>query len=312
VLESRKTPVTTAPRLLVLLALVAIGAMVVNGCGGEKKKPADPVELEETLGFSRDGMLERQSRVEGQIRDCMKAQGFDYVPVDPFAQQQALTGKARLSDDEFIKQFGYGISTLFGRGGGQANPNDRIRKSLSSTDRAAYDRALWGENPGTTFAEAVESGHFSQLGGCTKQASEAVFGGGAVLAELVGKLDELDSSILQDQRMVKAQEKWSACMLEKGYRYQDPGDIDGDIEKRFRALVGVGVRPGATAPPDPGTSYDRAALAKLQSEEVKLGTADLECEKREITPVELVVRPQYEKTFRQQNRALLVRVRPVK
>ena len=37
--------------------------------------------------------------------------------------------------------------------------------------------------------------------------------------------------------------------------------------------------------------------------------ADLECEKREITPVEQVVRPQYEKEFRRQNSALLDRVR---
>ena len=57
----------------------------------------------------------------------MKAQGFDYVPVDPFAQQQALTGKARITDEEFTRQFGYGISTLFGKGNQQSDPNERIR-----------------------------------------------------------------------------------------------------------------------------------------------------------------------------------------
>jgi len=71
------------------------------------------------------------------------------------------------------------------------------------------------------------------------------------------------------------------------------------------------VRPGATAPPDPGTSYDRAALAALQRDEVKVANADHECEKQEITPVELVVRPQYEEVFRKENRALLVRVKPL-
>jgi hypothetical protein len=299
-------------RALGLLASVAIAAVVVAGCGGQKEpKPDDPVELEETLGFSRDGILERQTRVEGQIRDCMKAQGFDYNPVDPFAQQQALTGKARLTDEEFIKQFGYGISTLFGRASRQSDPNERIRSSLTAADRAAYDRALGGDNPRATFAEAVDSGDFSELGGCTKQASEAVFGGSAVLSALVEKLDELDSQILEDQRMVRAEEKWSRCMREKGYRYGDPGEVEGDLEKRFQELMGVGVRPGASAPPDPGTSYDRAALADLQREEVRIGTADFECERREITPVEFVVRPQYEKTFRQQNRKLLTRVHPV-
>jgi len=297
---------------LVLPLLVAIAVLgPAASCGNDEAKPTEVVELEEKLGFSPDGILERQSRVENRIRDCMSAQGFEYTPVDPFAQQQALTGKARQSEDEFIEQFGYGISTLFGRASRQADPNEAIRRSLTATDRAAYDRALWGDNRGATFADAVDSGHFGELGGCTKEASEAIFGGGPVLAALVSKLDELDGNILEDQRMVRANEKWSACMAERGFRYAEPDDIDGDIERRFTDVVGVGVRPGATAPPDPGTSYDRAALAALQRDEVKVANADHECEKQEITPVELVVRPQYEEVFRKENRALLVRVKPL-
>jgi hypothetical protein len=295
----------------VFLASLAIAVFLTAGCGGDEKSNQPPAELEETLGFSREGIMELQSRVEGRIRDCMKAQGFDYVPVDPFAQQQALTGKARLTDEEFTRQFGYGISTLFGRGNQQSDPNDRVRKSLSAADRAAYDRALGGENPGATFAEAVDSGDFSELGGCTKQASEAAFGGTEVLTVLVGRLDELDERIIQDQRMVKANEKWSECITEKGYRYEEPDAIDEDLTERFRSIVGSGIRPGATVAPDAGASFDRAALTQLQREEVKIGTADLECEQREITPVEHQVRPQYEATFRKENRRLLARVRPV-
>ena len=44
-----------------------------------------------------------------------------------------------------------------------------------------------------------------------------MFGGAATLTSLVGKLDELDERIIQDQRMVKATEEWAACMEEKGY-----------------------------------------------------------------------------------------------
>jgi hypothetical protein len=244
------------------------------------------------------------------IRDCMKAQGFDYIPVDPYAQRAALTGKARMSDEEFQKQFGYGISTLFERGTEQSDPNDRIRKSLSQADRAAYDHALWGENTGVTFAEAVDSDAIDELGGCTKQATEQVFGGAATLSALKGRLDELDDRILEDQRMVQAIEAWSQCMAQEGYRYEDPEEIDTDIQNRFESVVGVGVRPGATVPPDEGTSYDRAALAALQQDEVKTANADLKCEEQEITPVENKVRPQYEQQFRDQNRTLITRVKP--
>lgn len=289
---------------------VLLATAVIAGCGGGGKSNDAPQDVEAQIGLgSREGIMELQSRVEGRIRDCMKAQGFDYTPVDPFAQQQALTGKARLTDEEFVKQFGYGISTLFGRGNPQADPNERIRQSLAAADRAAYDRALGGDNPGATFAEAADAGDFTDLGGCTKQAGDAVLGGAAVLNELVGKLDELDQRIIEDQRMVKATEKWAACMRDKGYKYDESDAIDEDLQRRFQAIVGVGVRPGATSVP-PGTSYDRAALAALQREEVKLGNADLECEKREITPVEQKVRPQYEKEFRRQNSKLLERVKP--
>jgi hypothetical protein len=296
---------------LLSLAAVAITSLLVAGCGGDEEQPVEPVELEETLGFSDEGIMERQTRVEGRIRDCMKAQGFDYVPVDPFAEQQALTGKARQTEEEFIEQFGYGISTLFGRGSPQSDPNERIRKSLLAADRRAYDRTLWGEHPGVTFREAVDSGDFSELGGCTKQATDEEFGGEGVASKLVAKFDVLDERIIQDQRMVRANEKWSECMREKGYEYEEPDAIDGDLEGRFKAIVGSEVRPDTSTPP-PGITYDRARLDDLQREEVEIANADLDCERREITPVELVVRPQYETEFRQNaaNAKLIRTVRP--
>ena len=195
----------------------------------------------------------------------MTAQGFEYTPVDPFAQQQALTGKARLSEEEFIEQFGYGISTLFGRATEQADPNERIRRSLAATDRAAYDRALWGDNRGATFADAVDSGHF----GAARRVHEGGERGhlrrraGADRARRASSTSSTGTSS-RTSAWCAPNEKWSACMAQRGFRYADPGDIEGDIEQRFTAIVGVGVRPGATAPPDPGTSYDRAALAELR------------------------------------------------
>jgi hypothetical protein len=293
------------------LLLLALAAILLAACGDDEPQQQRVVELEDQLGFSESGVVERQTRVEGEIQKCMKAQGFDYVPVDPLAQRAALTGKARMTDEEFLEQFGYGISTLFGRAKAQSDPNDRIRKSLSPADRAAYDRTLWGDSPGLTFSEAIDSDAASELGGCTKQATETVFGGAAVLSKIQGKFDELEQHITQDQRMVRAVEKWSKCMADQGYRYDEPEEIDTDMIKRFKGIVGASVQPGATAPPTRGMTYDRAALAALQREEVKVANADLACEKRHITPVELEVRPQYEQAFRKQNQQLLDQVRPV-
>ena len=239
----------------------------------------------------------------------MAVQGFEFLTVDPIARQKALTGKSRISDEEFVKRFGYGISTLFGRGNARSDPNDAIRRRLTVTERAAYDRALWGDFREATFEEAVHSEDFQRLGGCTKQATDTVLGGAAVLAALQDKLAELDKRVASDRRMVTATERWSACMRDAGYRYAKPDDIEGDILERFRAIAGVGIRAGATLPPDPGTSYDPTALAELQRLEVKVANTDIACRKRYIAPVESVVRPPYEAQFRMQNGKLLAHVR---
>jgi hypothetical protein len=308
------------PTVITILVLTA--ALGLAACGGgdsasseqpaSKKQPSGPVE--DQLGFDTAGIMARQSRVEADIRECMKAQGFEYVPIDPFAQRAAVTGASRLSDEDFLNQFGYGISTLWGRGGAQADPNQRLRASLSAADRRAYDRALWGENAGATFQAAVDSGDFTKLGGCTRKATEAVFGGAQVLTQLQGKLDQLDERILEDQRMVRALERWTACMADAGYRYEDPDEIDSDLTKRMEKIVGPLPGPFATGPasghkPQP---YDRSALAALQREEVAIARADYACERKEIAPVEAVVRPQYEAQFRQRNQALISQVKPVR
>jgi hypothetical protein len=294
-----------------VLAAMTAAAILIAGCGDDEPAPATPVELEDQLGFGDEGIVERQSRVEGRIRDCMKAQGFDYVPVDPLAQRAALTGKARMSDEEFLEQFGYGISTMLGRGAPQSDPNERLRKSLGAADQAAYDRALFGDNPGLTFAEAIDNDAADELGGCTKRATDAVFGGAAVLSSLQSKFDELEERINQDQRMVRAVEKWSACMAERGFKYEEPEQIDEDMITRFKAIVGQATQQGATVPADRNAPYDKGALAALKREEVKAARADLACEEREITPVELEIRPQYEEQFRNRNTKLIEQVRPV-
>jgi hypothetical protein len=298
-----------------LIAIAVAAAIALAACGEEQKAPAErpPVDVEDQLGFDQAGIIARQSRVETEIRDCMRAEGFDYVPVDPHAQRAAVLGSSRLSDEEFIQQFGYGISTLWGRGRAEADPNERVRISLGPADRRAYERVLWGDNPGATFTAAVDSGDFEALGGCTREATEAVFGGAQVITQLQGKLDTLEERVLQDQRMVRAIENWSKCMADAGFQYEEPEAIDSDLFQRMEQIVGplpgqfaTGPAPGEKARP-----YNRAKLAKLQQEEVAIARADHRCELKHITPVEEKVMPQYSEAFLRQNENLISRVKPV-
>ena len=325
-------PLPGRPAARPLLVAVVVGAVLaLSGCGGDDGGGGATTTaatagtagssgtqavgtVEDQLGFDEAGILARQSRVEAAIAQCMKNEGFDYIPIDPFAQRAAIVGSTRLSDEDFLNQFGYGISTLWGRGNPQGDPNQRLRATLGPADRRAYDRALWGENKGATFSEAVDSGRFDRLGGCTRKATEAVFGGAQVLTQLQGKLDELDDRILEDRRMIKAVERWSECMAAAGYRYDDPDEIDSDLFRRMEAIVGPLPGQFATGPPagERPKPYDRTALRNLQRDEVAIAQRDFACEQKDIEPVESVVRPEYEARFREQNRGLISQIRPVR
>ena len=74
-------------RLLGAAAAAVAAAVVLAGCG-HASSAADSRPIEDQLGFDQAGIQARQAKAETLIRDCMKTQGFDYVPVNP-AEQQA-------------------------------------------------------------------------------------------------------------------------------------------------------------------------------------------------------------------------------
>jgi hypothetical protein len=305
-------------RRCIVLAAIACLPLLAAGCGESKSTAstsASPAAstggtIEDQLGFTRKGVAAASAKVENSIATCMKGQGFDYVPVDSVAQQAALTGKPNMSDAEFEQQFGYGITTLYGRASAQTDPNATIRAGLGEADRAAYDRALSGGKPDQTFAFAVDTGDFTQLGGCTKKATDKAFGGTQLLQTLQRKLDELDDSIAADQRMVHAQEAWRACVKDAtGNEYEDAESIEDDIKQRFERAVGSVVPPGEVAPP--GAQVDTAALAKLQQDEIDLFRKDNSCEQKNIDPVETKVRQEKETRFKSDNAELLRKVKPL-
>ena len=302
-------------RRIVMAGLACLPLLA--GCGGSNDRAATPPQnaatggtVEDQLGFTRKGVAAASAKVENAIAACMKADGFDYIPTDPVAQQAALTGRANMSDEEYEKQFGYGITTLYGRGTAQTDPNATIRSQLAEADRAAYDRALSGGKPEQTFALAVDTGEFTELGGCTKRATDTAFGGTQLLQTLQRKLDELDDSIVADQRMVRAIEAWRGCVkAATGEQYEDAEAIEDEITQRFEGLVGGVVPPGQVAA-DP-TQVDTAALRDLQQDELDLFAKDLACENEHIAPVETRVRQEKETQFRTENAELLRKVKPL-
>jgi hypothetical protein len=305
-------------------AATLVGAALLAGCGGgdgsngaaSSPVPQGSSSLEAQLGFSAAASPEAQAQVETDIAACMKAQGFEYTPVDPVARQAALTGKSNLSDEDFTQQFGYGIATLYGRGSDQADPNERIRQSLSPADRRAYDVTLTGGMPEQTYFRAADTGDFTELGGCTKQAADKLFGGAELLTTLQRALDDLDQAIQQDQRMVRAQEAWRRCVRDKtGQTFEDSEGLELEIQKQLAAIVGPlpsgESAPGEFANRTPDRPVDQAALAQLRQTEVQYAVADATCEEKHLAPVEEEVTKEKEQQFRDRNAELLRRVKPL-
>src|SRR2546423_8264831 len=181
--------------------LVAVGLACtlagLAGCGGGKADAAkDDKRLEQQIGIDDDGIRLKQTNAENLMRDCMKAQGFDYVPQDPAAQQAALVGGQGMRKEDYEKQFGYGITTLYEqrRKLAVAGPNKAIRDSLSEADRKAYDHALHGDDPTATFTDALDRGDYSRLGGGIKTAAQQGLRGAAGMSKPLAKHDEAGSS----------------------------------------------------------------------------------------------------------------------
>lgn len=295
---------TLIPAVLATLVL-----LLVPACGGGGSEESLP-PVEEQLGLETDGILARQATAENLLRDCMKAQGFEYVPVDPEAQQASLVGQSGMSEDDFIRQFGYGITTLYEQRQAVAlGPNEKIRAALPEAQRADYDRTLFGDDPTATFAVAVDTGDFSRLGGCVRRATEEVFGGVNVFQSLQAELDDLDARIVADARMVDAGRAWSQCMRDAGYDLASSDQVDSVLLAKLEAIVGP---PASTTVGDwsPAPDYDRAALAALQREEVEMVGADVRCEQQHVSAVEETVRTEYERTFREEHADLLSKVPP--
>jgi len=283
------------------IAGVAVGLLVLlAACGGGGEED-ERESIDEEIGLDEDGVLQRQAQAEDLVRDCMKAQGYNYVPVDPTQRRADLLGSAGVSSEEFEKRFGYGITTLF-------EQNRRLRAEqaaaagISAADRAAFDRALYGERADASLFEALDAGDFTRLGGCSREAVVEVFGGPEVVRSLQTALDELDQRVASDPRMVPAVEAWSACMGAAGYDLAAPQEVDTTLAARLEAIVGPPERSGAVV------DYDRDALAALQRDEVAIIAADISCEEEHLAPVEDKVQAVAEETFREENADLLDRI----
>lgn len=260
-------------------------ATAVSGNNGQDGQRGDS-----EFGLPEAEVTKRVDAVESLIATCMNDAGFEYIPVDYATVRKAMDSNSKPSGmkaDEFRAQYGYGITTQFAGADSQAvmgmgEQNIRIRNGLSTADLAAYNRALYGENPSATFVVSLDSEDFSQTGGCTRQAVEQVFTPDELGPGFVNYQNAEGARVDQDPRVIAAMKDWAACMRDAGYSYDNSDAIKTDLANRLDAITGG-------AAPDTLSADAQAALTQLQGEELAIAAADHQCNVQFVDPIKTQV-----------------------
>lgn len=281
-------------------------ALLLAACGGgsaEQAASAPPASAatasassealpgSEEFGLTMEQLVANVEAVEGHIATCMSQAGFEYVAADfetvraGMLAEKSLPG---LSEEEFIDQYGFGISTLYTSAApqlteattparlGLGQRNIDIFSALSAADQVAYNRALFGEHSDATFAVTLEAEDFSRTGGCTRAAIEQVFTPDQMNVTYTNPLDAL---VEQDPRMITALGEYADCIREAGFDYSHPDQVEADLKSQLDAITGG-------QPPEALSADAMAALTELQGQERALAGVAFTCEEEIIIPVE--------------------------
>jgi hypothetical protein len=295
-LQSHRVGVLALGMVIGILVAACSGNLTIpnpstSADGQDSEEEEDDLAGTEEFGLSREELVTSIERIEELIASCMSEAGFEYVANDYNTVRQGMTADQSLpglSEEEFIEQYGYGISTLYTGlppqladvaipaqiGLGQQNV--QIFQNLSPEDQVAYNRTLFGDNEEATLAVALETEDLSRTGGCTRTAIEQVFTAEQLSTSYTNPKDAL---IEQDPRMVAALAEYAECIQEAGFSYNHEKEIEPDLRDRLYTIT-----EGASV--ETLSADSKAALTALQSEERALAIASYECESEIIEPVE--------------------------
>ena len=169
----------SARRVSRWLVAPAVALLVATGCGKESSGSEDSATVVEfgnrqygdasssplTKYFGYDdteklnaSAREQNKKAERAIAECMRAEGFEYIP-NLTAATFAAAPEFDLTQREYAEKWGFGITTTMQADGspvddapGMASfddtasqdPNQAIVEGLSDSERAAYEEALYG------------------------------------------------------------------------------------------------------------------------------------------------------------------------
>jgi len=304
----------------VLVPLAALGLALVTACGGPDAEP-EPVAAAPAAADTRTKL----QQMENIVADCMKQQGFQYVPNPPAAgddNQGRFTGPLSVLESPndvraFRAKYGFGVFARFVYPDDPAvvtpkadradDPNAAIRAALDPARRKAYDLALNGNQEAVKGSAGLEK--VTGEPGCGGKASIEVFGDGAPDEAAAQAAERAYTAFQTDPEVVAAAQKYADCLRGQGYKVTTtrPGEVE-DVMNSAAIDGELPAQPGANGAKMPvagavtaavagDTTMDpEAAQAGLQAE-IKAALADLDCR----TDYALIVRTKHATTVAARN-----------
>jgi hypothetical protein len=268
-------------RLTMVATALAGTVLVLAGCGSQGGTPTDaagngPSGAEPAPDRALAARVQDQrSRAENMIADCMKQQGFTYVPHVPVASETPSSPSIRGQHPAMVayedlktfrQKYGFGVyaadvhpqdpNVAPRRPTTTPNPNDAVKAGLDPAAKEAYNKALHGVGKGN--------------GGCVNDSMKAVFGD-TPADDDAGKqaqTRQTQSAFESDPGVVQAANAYAACLSSRGHKLGStkPGMIEASLRQTLVTARGQGTLTGDAA---------RTAL----DSEIRQAMDDLECGK---------------------------------
>lgn len=291
--------------------------MLLGGCATEEKQPGASTgesPLAPYLGGSSpllegagnggapdagstkeaDAARSERRQIDELVAQCMRKEGFEYVPPRDKAKSVQVDEAFSLEPKEFAERYGYGITTISQKEGVKGeDPNEKIKQELSAEARKAYERALYGESaegtaPSGCFAEA--HGEVKGKGSdSSAAASEESFD------SLFRDLEALRKRFNRDDRIVDATSEWSDCMADAGH---------GGLEKLDDGRKSVTDKISPSSGGGDGKVTD-----EIRSFERAIAVADYDCQEQHMAEIGSEVAHELESQFVAEHKAELERFR---
>jgi hypothetical protein len=266
-------------RLTMVATALAGTVLVLAGCGSQGATPADAGNGPSGAEPVRDRALaaqvqDQRSQAQNMIADCMKQQGFTYIPHVPVqstppsspsirGQHPALVAYEDLKT--FRQKYGFGVyaADVHPQDPNVAprqptttpNPNDAVKAGLDPAAKEAYNKALHGVGKGN--------------GGCVNDSMKAVFGDTPADDDAKqAQTRQTQSAFESDPAVVQAANAYAACLTSRGHKLNStkPGMIEKSLHQTLVTTRGQGNLTGDAA---------RTAL----DNEIRQAMDDLECGK---------------------------------